>query len=53
MDKAELLYKIQEYGILKDPQWLDRLNDPAPLWVIVEALLTLIERLDPPNRPYD
>lgn len=53
MEKVELLQKIQGYGILKDPQWLDRLDEPAPLWVLVEALLQVIERLDPPNRPYD
>ncbi|MFD1955658.1 hypothetical protein ACFSL6_16205 [Paenibacillus thailandensis] len=53
MDKTELLRKIQDYGILKDPQWLDRLDDPTPLWVIVEMLIQLIERLEPPNGPYD
>ena len=52
--KAEMIRKIKDYGILKDPQWLDRPeNELVPLWVMLEAILEVIERLDPPNRPFD
>ncbi|WP_165279847.1 hypothetical protein [Paenibacillus protaetiae] len=52
-NKLELVRKVMDYGIIKDPQWLERLDDPAPLWVLLEALLSVIERLDPPNQPFD
>ncbi|WP_169507505.1 hypothetical protein [Paenibacillus harenae] len=51
--KAEIIQKIKRYGIIKDPQWLDRPDELVPLWVMLEALLEVIERFDPPNRPFD
>ncbi|MFF2482236.1 hypothetical protein [Paenibacillus sp. NPDC058071] len=51
--KTEILRKIKAYGIIKDPQWLDRPDEPVPLWVMLDALISLIERFDPPNRPFD
>ncbi|GGF89336.1 hypothetical protein [Paenibacillus abyssi] len=49
----EIIRKIEQFGLLKDPQWLERLDEPAPLWVVLETLLQLLERMEPPNRPYD
>lgn len=51
--KAEIIRKIKAYGIIKDPQWLDRQDELVPLWVMLDAMIQLIERFDPPNRPYD
>lgn len=51
--KAAIIQKIKAYGILKDPQWLDSPDEPVPLWVMLEAILEVIERFDPPNRPFD
>jgi acetone carboxylase gamma subunit len=51
--KAEIIQKIKNYDIIKDPQWLDRPDELVPLWVMLDALLQVIERFDPPNRPYD
>lgn len=51
--KAEIIRKIKGYGIIKDPQWLDRPDELVPLWVMLEAILEVIERFDPPNRPFD
>lgn len=42
-----------EAGLLKDPQWLDRLDEPVPLWVILEIVLRLKDHLDPPHKPFD
>jgi hypothetical protein len=39
--------------MLKDPQWLERLNEPAPLWVFLEVVQQLLERIEPRNNPYD
>ncbi|GLX71041.1 hypothetical protein [Paenibacillus glycanilyticus] len=51
--KAEIIRKIKAYGIIKDPQWLDRPDELVPMWVMLDAIVRLIERFDPPNRPYD
>jgi hypothetical protein len=51
--KVELGKKALEAGMLKDPQWLDRLDEPMPLWVLLELAFALIERLDPPTVSYD
>jgi hypothetical protein len=51
--KSEVLRKIKAYGIIKDPQWLDRPDELVPLWVMLEVMLELIERFNPPGQPYD
>lgn len=50
---ADIIRKAKAQGLIKDPQWLDKPDEPVPLWVMLEALLELIEKLDPPNRPFD
>lgn len=50
---SEVMSRIRAYGIIKDPQWLERPDALVPLWVILEALLQVIDRFDPPNRPFD
>lgn len=51
--KSEVIRRIKAYGIIKDPQWLDRPDELVPLWVMLEAMLELIERFNPPDQPYD
>ncbi|WP_202113154.1 hypothetical protein [Paenibacillus sp. MMS18-CY102] len=51
--KAEIMRKVRAYGIMKDPQWLNKPDDPVPLWVLLEALVEVMERLEPPHLPYD
>jgi hypothetical protein len=51
--KQELGKKILEMGIIKDPLWLDRLDDPMPMWAVLELVIQLIEKLDPPSISYD
>lgn len=40
-------------GIIEDPQWLDRLEEPVPLWVVLDLLLRCIDRSESPAGPYD
>jgi hypothetical protein len=51
--KAEIMRKVRAYGILNDPQWLNKPDEPVPLWVLLEALVQMMERLEPPHTPYD
>lgn len=51
--KVELGKKALEAGMIKDPQWLDRLDEPMPLWVLLEIAFKLIDKLDPPTISYD
>jgi hypothetical protein len=43
----------QEAGLIEDPQWLERLNEPVPLWVVLDLLLRWIDRTEQNNGPYD
>jgi hypothetical protein len=43
----------QEAGLIEDPQWLERLNEPVPLWVVLDLILKWIDRMEPNNGPYD
>ncbi|MFC4598022.1 hypothetical protein [Cohnella hongkongensis] len=44
----------QDAGLIEDPQWLERLNEPVPLWVVLDLLLRWIDRMEPSREaPYD
>ncbi|REE88586.1 MULTISPECIES: hypothetical protein [Paenibacillus] len=51
--KAELVRKLADLGIKKDPRWLDRLDEPAPLWVVLDLIMQMVERKEPPHLPFD
>lgn len=51
--KTEIVRKIRALDIIKDPQWLEKPDEPVPLWVMFDAIIQLLEWLDPPHRPYD
>ena len=38
---AELIAKLKQSGLLEDPHWLERLDEPAPLRVVMESLIRL------------
>jgi hypothetical protein len=40
-------------GLIEDPQWLDRLHEPVPLWVVLDMLLKWIDRTETGTGPYD
>ncbi len=43
----------KDAGLLEDPYWLERLEEPVPLWVVLEMLLKWIDRTDSGDGPYD
>ncbi|WP_147310181.1 hypothetical protein [Cohnella sp.] len=44
----------QDAGLIEDPQWLERLNEPVPLWVVLDMLLRWIDRTESNGEgPYD
>ncbi|WP_256757396.1 hypothetical protein [Cohnella sp. WQ 127256] len=44
----------QDAGLIEDPQWLERLNEPVPLWVVLDLLLRWIDQTESGNgRPFD
>jgi len=45
--------KALQLGLLKDPDLLGRLDEPVPLWVILELMLQLRDTIDPPYASYD
>jgi hypothetical protein len=51
--KKDLFKKAQTMGIINDPQWSNRLNEPMPVWAVLEVVLKLIDIVDPPSKSYD
>ncbi|WP_165822395.1 hypothetical protein [Paenibacillus montanisoli] len=52
--KLELVRKLSQLGIQKDPHWLHRLDEPAPLWVVLELMMEMIEGMNSPHhQPFD
>lgn len=51
--KTEIGEKALKAGIIKDPSMLERLDESMPLWAVLEMLLGVIERIDPPTFSYD
>jgi hypothetical protein len=50
----EMIYnKALTMGIINDPQWLNQLNEPMPVWAVLEVVLKLIDIVDPPSKSYD
>jgi hypothetical protein len=51
--KRELGRRALELGIIEDPHWLERLDDPMSVWAVLELAVRLMEKLDPPSVSYD
>jgi hypothetical protein len=51
--KAEIVKRALTEGIINDPQWLQKLDEPMPAWAVIEMLVKLLEKLDPPYESYD
>ncbi|WP_156922244.1 hypothetical protein [Cohnella thermotolerans] len=43
----------KEAGLLEDPRWLERLDEPVPLWVVLDMMLKWIDRSESENGPFD
>jgi len=51
--KKALGEKALADGIIKDPEWLEKLDESLPLWAVLEIAFNLLEKLDPPCGSYD
>ncbi|MCM3341242.1 hypothetical protein M3650_22070 [Paenibacillus sp. MER TA 81-3] len=51
--KEEMVRRAIEIGIVKDPQWMERLDEPVPMWVLLEMVMRLHDVLNPPHKPFD
>lgn len=51
--KTEIMKRALSAGIMSDPQWLSMPDEPMPAWVVMDMLLKLLEKLDPPAATYD
>lgn len=40
-------------GIINDPQWLGKLDEPMPVWAVLELILKCVERLESDYSSYD
>jgi hypothetical protein len=50
----ELIFKAVKAGFLQqDPQWVDRLDEPVPLRVLLEWIIRMHDDLHPPHKPFD
>lgn len=52
-EKREIVKRALAEGLIHDPKWLERLDEPMPAWAVFELTLNLLERLDPPSFTYD
>lgn len=49
-----LIAKAINAGLIEeDPHWLERLDEPVPMRVLLECMLRMLERLEPTDGPYD
>jgi hypothetical protein len=55
MDELKRLIgqKALEEGIIHDPRWLEKLDEPLPAWAVLQIAVTILEKLDPPRGSYD
>ncbi|WP_165971973.1 hypothetical protein [Paenibacillus piri] len=42
-----------QYGIINDPQWLDRLDESMPMWAVLELFVNFIEKQEANYNSYD
>lgn len=43
----------KEAGLIDDPKWLERLDEPVPLWIVLDILLRWMDRSETTDGPYD
>lgn len=51
--KLQIVKKALAAGIINDPQWLHKLDEPMPVWAVIDMLIKLLDKLDPPYETYD
>jgi hypothetical protein len=51
--KVEIIKRALAEGLIHDPRWIDKKDEPMPVWAVLEVALLLLEKLDPPCATYD
>ena len=51
--KLEIVKRALTEGLLSDPQWMQKLDEPMPAWAVIEMIVKLIDKLDPPYETFD
>lgn len=51
--KLEIVKQALAEGLIQDPRWLEKKDEPMPVWAVLEVALRLLEKLDPPSPTYD
>ena len=51
--KVDIVKRALAEGLIHDPRWIDKKNEPMPVWAVLELAIHLLERLDPPGSTYD
>ncbi|MFM9326888.1 hypothetical protein [Paenibacillus mesotrionivorans] len=51
--KTEIIKRALAEGLIHDPGWLEKKDEPMPVWAVLEVALLLLEKLDPPCATYD
>ncbi|WP_192894623.1 hypothetical protein [Paenibacillus contaminans] len=51
--KRDIVNRAIREGIINDPYWLEQFNEPLPAWAVLEIVLKLLDRLEPPYDSYD
>ncbi|WP_165452819.1 hypothetical protein [Paenibacillus thalictri] len=51
--KIKIAEKALEKGIINDPQWMHKLDELVPLWVVLELALQLANKLESEYSSYD
>lgn len=45
--------KALEKGIINDPRWLEKLDEPMPVWAVLELFLQIRESIGSDYHSYD
>lgn len=51
--KVEIVKRALAEGLIHDPAWIAKKDEPMPVWAVLEVALLLLEKLDPPCNTYD
>ncbi|WP_144029004.1 hypothetical protein [Paenibacillus rigui] len=51
--KQHIGERALEKGIINDPRWLEKLDEPMPVWAVLELFLQLLESMEPEYNSYD
>ncbi|MFH5184686.1 hypothetical protein ACHHV8_19665 [Paenibacillus sp. TAB 01] len=45
--------KALQKGIINDPRWLEKLDEPMPVWAVLELFLQIVDTMEPNYNSYD